>query len=74
MKTQTLSGVPYSVNDTQVYAYGSSVLLGVLDTNDKTLAIAADWQTNAVDFLAEYRRKLKDATAAAMEKAKQQYQ
>jgi len=71
MKTQTLNGVPYSVNDNQVYAYGSSVLLG---TNEKTLSIVADWQTKAAGFLAEYRRNLKEATAAAMEKAKQQYQ
>ena len=73
MKTQTLNGVPYSVNDNKVYAYGSSVLLGVLET-DKPLSIAADWETKAADFLADYRQKLKEATAAAMEKAKQQYQ
>jgi hypothetical protein len=71
MKTQTLNGVPYSVNETQVYAYGSSVLLG---TNEKTLSVLADWETKAADYLADYRRKLKEATAAAMEKAKQQYQ
>lgn len=68
MKTVTVNGVPYSVNDKNVYMYGTSVHIGHMDGG----TIVPQGSTDA--YLAEYRAGLKAKTLAAMEKAKQQFQ
>ena len=79
MKTLTLNGVPYSVDDAgNVFAYGSSppVRLGSYDSATKMLDLLDSWSSadEATAFLAAYRASLRQATGAALEKAKQQQQ
>jgi len=68
MKTLTVNGVPYSVNDKDVYIYGTSVRVGNIDEGKIVPQGSMD------SYLAEYRAGLKAKTLAAMEKAKQQFQ
>jgi hypothetical protein len=79
MKTLTLNGVPYTVDqEGNVFAYGSTppVPLGTYDSTTKILTLLDTWSSaeEATDFLAAYRTTLKEATTAALEKAKQQQQ
>lgn len=79
MKTLTLNGVPYTVDEAgNVFAYGSTppVPLGRYESSTKTLTLLDTWASTkeATDFLAAYRSSLHDATTAALEKAKQQQQ
>jgi hypothetical protein len=68
MKTVTVNGVPYSVNDKDVYMYGTSVRVGQMEEGKIVPQGSLD------THLAEYRAGLKSKTLAAMEKAKQQFQ
>ena len=68
MKTVTVNGVPYSVNDKEVYMYGTSVRVGNMEEGKIVPQGSLD------TYLAEYRAGLKTKTVAAMEKAKQQFQ
>jgi hypothetical protein len=68
MKTVTVNGVPYSVDDKEVYMYGTSVRVGNIDGGTIVFQGSLD------SYLAEYRAGLKSKTVAAMEKAKQQFQ
>jgi hypothetical protein len=67
-KTLTINGIPYSVNDNEVYMYGTSVRLGVLEGGRVVSQASLD------TYLAEYRAGLKEKTRVAMEKAKQQFE
>jgi hypothetical protein len=67
VKTLTVNGIPYSVNDNEVYMYGTSVRVGLLE-GGKVVP-----QGSLESYLAEYRAGLKEKTLAAMEKAKQQF-
>jgi len=74
MKTITVNGVPYSLNDKQeVYMYGTPVRVGVLDAK-KAILFADGWMTAAEEYRAEYRGILKERTGEAMEKAKKQFE
>ena len=70
MKTLTLNGVPYSVSGAEVYAYGTSILIGSY-TND-ILSLESDWQEKMKSHLAEYRVKLNNNTKEALKKAAEQ--
>jgi hypothetical protein len=73
MKTLTLNGVPYSVDDAgNAYAYGSSIVLGKVDMNTKQLTLTDGWEKFGSAYLAEYREGLKVKTVAAIERAAQQ--
>jgi hypothetical protein len=81
MKTLTLHGVPYSVDDAgNVFAYGSTlgkpVRLGSYNSGTKMLDLDTSWASSdeANAFLAAYRLSLRQATGVALEKAKQQQQ
>ena len=74
MKTLTINGVPYSINDAgEAFVYSSSppIPIGTYDDKTKVLTLAADWETRMADWVAYYRNGLKDQTDAALEKAKQ---
>jgi hypothetical protein len=74
MKTITVNGVPYSLNDKQeVYMYGTPVRVGLLDAN-KAILFADGWMSAAEEYRTEYRGVLKEKTGAAMEKAKKQFE
>jgi len=67
-KTLTVHGIPYSVNDREVYMYGTSVRVGLLDGGKVVPQGSLD------TYLAEYREGLKSKTVTAMEKAKKQFE
>ena len=67
-KTLTVNGIPYSINDKEVYMYGTSVRVGLLD-GGKVLP-----QGSLDTYLGEYRAGLKAKTLAAMENAKKQFE
>lgn len=67
-KTTTVHGIPYSVNDKEVYMYGTSVRVGLLEGGKVVPQASLD------SYLAEYRAGLKEKTLAAMEKAKLQFE
>jgi hypothetical protein len=67
-KTATVHGIPYSVNDKEVYMYGTSVRVGLLEGGKVVPQGSLD------SYLAEYRAGLKEKTLAAMEKAKLQFE
>ena len=68
VKTLTVHGIPYSINENEVYMYGTSVRVGVLEGGKVVPHGSLD------SYLAEYRAGLKEKTHAAMEKAKQQFE
>ena len=67
-KTLTVNGIPYSVNDKEVYMYGTSVRVGLLDGGKVVPQGSLD------TYLAEYRAGLKGKTITAMENAKKQFE
>lgn len=67
-KTLTVNGIPYSVNDKEVYMYGTSVRVGLLDGGKVVPQGSLD------TYLAEYREGLKTKTLGAMENAKKQFE
>ena len=73
MKTVTLNGIPYSVNDKQeVYMYGTSVCIGRMQ--DKQVVFAEGWLSSAETYRNEYRTELQAKTVASMERAKKQFE
>jgi hypothetical protein len=78
MKTLTIQGVPYSVNDkNEVFVYQSSgstdkyIHIGMLNTTTNTVELFDTWQDIAEERLAKYRECLKEKTEAAMAKARE---
>ena len=72
MKTLTLNGVPYSVNEKQelfVYSSNPPIRIGSYDSSSQTISIDSDWKTKSNAFLTQYRTSLAQTTAAALEKA-----
>ena len=67
-KTLTVNGIPYSVNDKEIYMYGTSVRVGLLDGGKVVPQGSLD------TYLAEYREGLKAKTLTAMKKAKEQFE
>lgn len=70
MKTLTLNGVPYSVSGTEVYAYGTSILIG--SYTNEILSLESNWQEKMKSHLAEYRVSLNEGTKQALKKAAEQ--
>jgi len=68
VKTLTVNGIPYSVNEKEVYMYGTSVRVGLLDGGKVVPQGSLD------TYLAEYRAGLKAKTLTAMENAKKQFE
>ena len=72
MKTLTLNGVPYSVNEKQeLFLYSSSppVRIGSYTSSSQKVSLDSDWKTKSQSFLTQYRTTLSQTTAAALEKA-----
>jgi len=60
MKTVTINGIPYSMNDkNELFMYGTLVRVG-----------SAEMES----YKEEYRRQLKEKTVSAMEYAKKQFE
>jgi len=57
MKTLTINGVPYLVNDSgEVFVYSSvpPIPIGTYDKDKKILALAEDWETRMADWVDHY--------------------
>jgi hypothetical protein len=74
IKTMTINGVPYHVNEAgEVFVYSSlpPIAIGSYNKDTKVLALVEDWQTRMADWVVYYRNGLKEQTGVALEKAKQ---
>lgn len=72
MKTLTINGVPYLINDSgEVFVYSSvpPIPIGTYDKDKKILALAEDWETRMEDWVAHYRNGLNDTTKDALQRA-----
>ncbi len=74
MKTLTLNGVPYLVNDKgEVFVYSSvpPIPIGTYAADTKILSLSEDWEQRMSDWVEHYRNNLKTDTETALEKARQ---
>lgn len=74
MKTLTLHGVPYSVNDkNEVFLYKgpADVSIGSWDAEKQKLTLKEGWKEMAQPFLESYRSKVKENSDQAMQRAKE---
>ncbi len=72
MKTLTINGVPYLINDAgDVFVYSSvpPIPIGTYDKDKKILALAEDWEKRMEDWVAHYRGGLKEETKEALQRA-----
>ena len=72
MKTVTIHGVPYLINEkSEVFLYSSvpPILLGHYVKETNSLTLTKDWETSAADWLQHYRKGLKEQTTVALQKA-----
>ena len=72
MKTLTINGVPYLVNDSgEVFVYSSvpPIPIGTYDKDKKILALAEDWETRIAEWVDHYRIGLQEETNRALQSA-----
>ena len=77
MKTITINGVPYQIDDkNNVYMYQPSslnqppVALGTWDPEKEKLDLVNNWKTKAKGFVEKYRSNLNQYTEESLEKAR----
>jgi hypothetical protein len=73
MKTVTIHGVPYQIDDkNNIYIYESSppIALGTWDSEKEKLTLIPNWKTKAKSFVEKYRSNLHQNTEESLEKAK----
>lgn len=74
MKTVTIHGIPYQIDDkNNVYMYESlpPISLGTWDPEKQKLTLVNDWKTKSKSFVEKYRSNLQQNTEELLEKAKQ---
>lgn len=74
MKTLTLHGVPYNVNDKhEVFLYKgpADLCIGIWDPAEQSLKLHDGWKEKAQPFLQEYRQSVQQSSAQAMQKARE---
>jgi hypothetical protein len=72
MKTQTIDGVPYLINEKgEVFLYSSvpPIQLGTYNKEAKLLNLCDDWQEKSKSWLEHFRQGLKTNTTVALQKA-----
>ena len=71
MKSTLVNGVPYEAAADKLYIYGSDkkVLIGSMKDSPDAIELAPNWQDSAAEWLANYRKGLKEATTVALQKA-----
>lgn len=73
MKTQTINGVPYDVNEKgDVHIYKTQICIGKWDIEKQDLILHDNWEKISVDYRKEYREKLQEDTKKALERAAEQ--
>ncbi len=79
MKTITIHGVPYQIDDkNNVYMYQTNslqqkqtpVALGTWDPEKEKLILVNNWKTKAKGFVEKYRSDLHNYTEESLEKAR----
>jgi hypothetical protein len=78
MKTLTIQGVPYTLNDKNevfLYQHSSSkdnhIHIGSYDSTSQTVKLFDDWEERSEEHVKAYRNALKAKTEAAMAKARE---
>ena len=78
MKTLTIQGVPYAVNDKNevfLYQHSSSkdkhVHIGLYDSTSQTVTLFDNWEEHSEEHVKVYRNALKAKTETAMAKARE---
>jgi hypothetical protein len=72
MKTQTIDGVPYLINEKgEVFLYSSvpPIQLGTYNKEAKVLSLHDDWQEKSASWVDHFRQGLKTTTTIALQKA-----
>jgi hypothetical protein len=72
MKTMTINGVPYLVNEKgEAFVYSSvpQIHIGNFSADTKILTLVDDWQQRMEDWVVYYRNGLKTHTDEEMKKA-----
>ena len=70
LKTLTIQGVPYLVNEKgDVFVYSSVPPIQIGTHSEKILTLAEDWKTRMEDWTQDYRRNLQEQTKAALQRA-----
>jgi hypothetical protein len=69
MKTVTIQGVPYTVSGETVYVYGTQTQIGTYKS--EALTLFENWKNSEeiLTTLEVYRKKIKEQTIIALEKA-----
>ena len=77
MKTLTIQGVPYTMNDkNEVFLYQPTsskekhVQIGTYDSTNQTVTLFENWEERSEEHVKGYREALKQKTEAAMAKAR----
>jgi hypothetical protein len=74
MKTLTINGVPYLINeagDAFVYSSVPPIPIGKYDSTTKVLSLVDNWEEKMDSWVQYYRDNLKTQTEAELEKAAQ---
>ena len=73
MKTITIHGVPYTINDKhEVFLYkGPEIAIGSWNIETQILTLHPNWQELAAPFLASYREQVGISAKDAIQKAKE---
>jgi hypothetical protein len=74
VKTVTLHGVPYVMNDkNELFFYGSQPLvkIGYWTPETQIVTLLDDWEKKAESFVTSYRNQLNTHTVNSLEKARE---
>ena len=74
MKTQTINGVPYLINESgEVFIYSAvpHIHIGNYSADTKVLTLLEGWQTKMAEWTTYYRKQLQTHTQEELEKAVQ---
>jgi len=72
MKTITINGVPYLVNETgQVFVYSAvpQIHIGQYSADTKVITLVDDWEKRMEEWVVHYRNNLKQHTIDELKKA-----
>ena len=74
MKTQTINGVPYLINESgEVFVYSAvpQIHIGNYSVDTKVLTLIEGWQAKMAEWTTYYRKQLQAHTQEELEKAVQ---
>lgn len=70
LKTLTIHGVPYLINEKgEVFVYSSVPPIQIGTYSENILNLAEDWKMRMDDWTKDYRRNLQEQTTIALQRA-----